>query len=359
MTNSLFFTSLLDAKKPLIIAGPCSAETKGQLLAVARALKNEQIPIMRAGSWKPRSRPQSFEGLGIQALNWLREIREEVGIMVCTEVANPYHVEEALKNNIDILWIGARTTVNPFMVQEISEALQGVNKPVLIKNPINPDLGLWLGAIERIEAATQNVGAIHRGFSSFQPSRFRNLPLWQIPIELRRVRPDLLLVCDPSHIAGKREMVFEIAQKSMDLNYDGLMIEVHPIPEEALSDSDQQLTPSEFSELISSLKIRSENFSDPVILDLLVELREKINLADRDLIEALAIRMEIVDQIGQYKKENNVAVFQLERWKEILETRPQWAKSLNLSPHFIEELYKVIHDESIRIQSAITAKKES
>jgi len=354
-----FFKELLKEKRPFIIAGPCSAESYEQLQVAARAVSDAGASILRAGSWKPRSRPGTFEGAGIKAIQWLSEIRKEIPIKVCTEVANPNHVEEALKKNIDILWVGARTTVNPFMVQEISEALQGVNIPVLVKNPINPDLPLWLGAIERLENASLDVAAVHRGFSSFQPSRFRNIPLWQIPLELRRIRPDIPLLCDPSHIAGKREMVFEIAQKSMDLNYDGLMVEVHPDPGKALSDRDQQISTQDFPGFISSLKIKSESFSDPVFLDLLAELREKINHADRDLLEALATRMKIVDQIGEYKKDNNVTVFQLERWKEIMTTRPEWARALGLDSKFIEELYKVIHDESIRLQTAITSKKAS
>ncbi|HEX9649552.1 MAG TPA: bifunctional 3-deoxy-7-phosphoheptulonate synthase/chorismate mutase type II [Cyclobacteriaceae bacterium] len=351
--------SFFRKEKPFIIAGPCSVESYEQLALVAGALKEMNIPLLRAGSWKPRSRPDTFEGLGVLALEWLGKIRNEFEIKVTTEIANPYHVEQALKYEIDVFWIGARTSVNPFVVQEIAEALSGIQRPVLIKNPINPDLGLWLGSIERIEKKTKDVAAVHRGFSSFQPSRFRNIPLWQIPLELRRIRPDLPLICDPSHIAGKRSMILEIAQKSMDLNYDGLMVEVHPDPETALSDSEQQITPTSLGELLNRLEIRSENFTDPLFLDLLEELREKINIADRDLIEALSTRMKLVEQIGDYKKENNVAVFQLERWKEILKSRPEWAKVLGLSPRFIEELYKVIHEESIRIQTAINSKKES
>ena len=351
--------SFFRKEKPFIIAGPCSAESYEQLARVAGELKEMNVPLLRAGSWKPRSRPDTFEGLGVKALEWLNKIRKEFEIKVTTEIANPHHVEQAVKHNIDVFWIGARTSVNPFIVQEIAEALSGIQKPVLVKNPINPDLGLWLGAIERIEKKTTDVAAVHRGFSSFQPSRFRNIPLWQIPLELRRMRPDLPLFCDPSHIAGKRSMIFEIAQKCMDLNYDGLMIEVHHHPEKALSDPDQQITPASLAELLSGLEIRSESFTDPMFLDLLEELREKINIADRDLIEALSTRMKLVEQIGDYKKENNVAVFQLERWKEILKSRPEWAMVLGLSPGFIEELYKVIHNESIRIQTAINSKKES
>lgn len=351
--------SIFSREKPFILAGPCSAESYDQLAGVASQLSEMGIKAMRAGSWKPRSRPDTFEGKGVKALQWLQQIRQEFKIQVATEIASPYHVEQALKYEIDIFWIGARTSVNPFVVQEISESLDGVSQPVMVKNPINPDLSLWLGSIERIEKKANDVAAVHRGFSSYQPSRFRNIPLWQIPLELKRLRGDLPLICDPSHIAGKRDMVAEIAQKSMDLNYDGLMIEVHPDPPNALSDPDQQITPDDLVKLIQTLEIRSESFTDPLILDILGELRDKIDIADKDLIESLSVRMKLVEQIGDYKKENNVAVFQLERWKEILSSRPEWAKSLGLSSQFIEDLYKIIHEESIRIQSAINAGNET
>lgn len=345
------------SNQPFLIAGPCSAESPEQLLKVAQALKEMGISIMRAGIWKPRTRPNSFEGMGETALKWITEVKQETGLAFATEVANPAHVELALKAGMDILWIGARTTVNPFSVQEIADALKDTDKIVLVKNPINPDLSLWIGALERLHrAGIKKLGAIHRGFSSFQKSRFRNQPLWQIPLELKTLHPDTPLIGDPSHIAGTRDLIFEVSQKALDLDYDGLMIETHPDPDKALSDAQQQVTPAVLKEILSQLRVSERSSSNALFINHLEALREKIDHIDQELIETLSTRMKMIEKIGDYKKDNHVTVFQLERWNEIMQTRPEWAKLALLSPDFIRELYKIIHDESIRIQTEIMNK---
>ncbi len=343
--------------QPLLIAGPCSAESPEQLMAVAQGLKGMGISVMRAGVWKPRTRPNSFEGKGKEALTWIKEVKQETGLAFAIEVANPAHVELACEAGIEILWVGARTTVNPFTVQEIADALPGTDKVVLVKNPINPELSLWIGALERLNrAGIQKLGAIHRGFSSFQKSRFRNQPLWQIALELKILHPDLPLIADPSHIAGNRNMIFEVSQKALDLDYDGLMIETHPDPDHALSDAQQQVTPHRLAEIIKDLRVAERLSSNALFLNQLEALREKIDHLDQELIDLLSTRTKLTEQIGEYKKENNVTVFQLERWNEIMSTRPEWASLVHLSPDFIRELYKIIHDESIRIQTEIMNK---
>ena len=345
---------------PLIIAGPCSAESKEQLYSTAASLKTIGIDIIRAGVWKPRTRPGNFEGAGDSALNWISEIRDELGLKFATEVATPLHVEKALKANIDVFWVGARTTANSFAVQELAEAIKGVDKPVLVKNPLNPDISLWLGALERINrAGVTKLAAVHRGFSSFQKSRFRNPPTWHLAIELKSELPQMPLICDPSHIAGERSMIMELCQKAMDLDYDGLMVEVHIRPEEALSDTKQQITPDELKRLIDGLKIRKRTSDNVRFLTKLEELREKIDLVDQELLETLSARMKLVDEIGFYKKENNVTVFQLERWKYLLKTRSNLGTSLKLDKMFVEKLYKLIHDESIRSQTEIMKKNNT
>jgi len=345
---------------PLIIAGPCSAESPEQLYTVAKAVKSLGINIMRAGVWKPRTRPNHFEGNGSEALQWIKQVKQEVDIQFAVEVASPLHVELALEAGIDILWLGARTTVNPFMVQEIANAMKGIDKIVLVKNPINPDLALWIGAIERVShAGIQKLGAIHRGFSSFQKSRFRNQPLWQIPLELKAGYPDLPLICDPSHITGNRSMIFEISQKALDLGYDGLMIETHPNPDHALSDAAQQITPTRLAEILDQLRVSEKSSSNALFINRLEALREKIDHLDQELIETLATRSKLIEKIGEYKKENNVTIFQLERWNEIMKTRPEWGEEAELAKEFIRELYRVIHDESIRVQTVIMNKSES
>ncbi|HEY4650872.1 MAG TPA: bifunctional 3-deoxy-7-phosphoheptulonate synthase/chorismate mutase type II [Pontibacter sp.] len=353
--NSNFFTTLTGQQaRPVIIAGPCSAETEEQVMQTALALREQQVDIFRAGIWKPRSRPNSFEGIGLQGLQWLGRVKRELGMRVSTEVATARHVEEALKQEIDVLWIGARTSVNPFAVQEIADALQGAHVPVMVKNPVNPDLALWIGALERVyNAGITDVAAIHRGFSSYEKSKYRNVPLWQIPIELKSRFKNLPLIVDPSHIAGNRELLLPVAQKALDLGYDGVMIESHPDPAKALSDPEQQVTPAGLQEILSKLQVRKTTYDDQELRNLNERLRFQIDEADQQILRALARRMELVEQIGHYKKQNNVQVLQISRWKEIFRSRPEWAKELGMNPDFVAELYRLIHVESIRMQTRI------
>lgn len=342
----------------LLIGGPCSAESPEQLATVANHLQGLGVDFMRAGVWKPRTRPNSFEGMGVEALRWLQEIKKQVPIKVATEVASSQHVEAALQYGMDILWLGARTTVNPFLVQEIANALRGVNIPILIKNPINPDLALWQGAIERIyNSGIKKIAAVHRGFSSYQKSRFRNSPTWQIAIELKSNFPKLPLICDPSHIAGDRSMILEVSQKALDLGYDGLMIETHPDPNNALSDADQQVTLGAFTKIVQQLRFAIKHSDDVLFISQLEELREKIDHIDEELIEILGIRRQIIEKIGDYKRQNNVTVFQLERWNEIQNTRTSWGKVKGLSEDYVQAIYRTIHEESIRIQTELLNKK--
>ncbi|HBH07016.1 MAG TPA: 3-deoxy-7-phosphoheptulonate synthase [Flavobacteriales bacterium] len=335
----------------LIIAGPCSAETKNQTLQTASALKDiKKVHLFRAGLWKPRTRPGSFEGIGETGLNWMSEVKKTTHMPITVEVANAGHVEKALANNVDVLWIGARTTANPFSVQEIADALSGVDIPVMIKNPINPDLSLWVGALERINGSGINrLIAIHRGFSTHH-EEYRNAPHWEIPLKLKTLIPPLPILCDPSHIAGSRKHLFQIAQKAMDLDMDGLMIESHINPDEALSDPKQQIKPSDLADFLENLELRSSTSSDVSYLTELEELRSKIDDLDRSIIELVSQRMDISSSIGDFKLDHNVTVFQLERWKEILETRVPLGASKGLKDAFIEELMQLIHDESIKIQ---------
>lgn len=349
-----YFSQLLQNRRPLIISGPCSAESEIQVLATAMALKNTGIDLFRAGIWKPRSKPGTFEGIGEIGLQWLQRVKIEVGLPVAVEVATPQHIEQALKYGINVLWIGARTTVNPFVVQELAEALRGVDIPVMVKNPVNPDLALWAGALERFyNMGIRSLAAIHRGFSVLGETRYRNAPLWQIPIELRTRYKNLPLIADPSHIGGRRDLILPLTQQAMDLDYDGLMVEVHPNPAVALSDAEQQLTPAAFAEMLASLKMRTAQSPNPEFLNCAEELRAKIDAADRDILEMLARRMALVEKIGEYKKENNVTILQMERWNEIFKTRPEWAAKMGINPEFVEELYKLIHLESIRKQTEI------
>lgn len=337
---------------PLIIAGPCSAETEEQVLATATALKEAgKTHLFRAGVWKPRTRPNSFEGRGAEAFPWLKCVQDEVGIPVAVEVANAKHVELALQWGIRVLWIGARTTVNPFSVQEIADVLKGVDIPVMVKNPINPDLALWIGALERLnQVGITKMAAIHRGFSSVN-KQFRNSPNWEIPIELKTTLPGLPLICDPSHIAGSRDKLAFIAQKAMDLDFDGLMIESHPNPNEALSDPQQQVTPKGLTELLNHLIIRENQVSSKEFSTVLEKYRSEIDELDAQLIRIIAKRMEVSNELGKYKKENNVTVFQLERWIDILDTRIPFAKANAIDSDFAERLMKLIHEESTRIQT--------
>lgn len=345
-------------QRPLLIAGPCSAETEEQVMQTAAALSKQEVDIFRAGIWKPRSRPNSFEGVGFKGLEWLARVKREFHLKVTTEVATGRHVEEALKYGIDVLWIGARTTVNPFAVQDIADALKGVQIPVMIKNPVNPDLALWIGALERIyNSGITDIAAIHRGFSSYEKTKYRNPPLWQIPIELKSRFKNLPLIIDPSHISGNRELLFPVSQKALDLGYDGIIIESHPDPDNALSDAEQQITPYRLKEIVSSLQVRKKNYDDQELENRAEELRFKIDAADQAIIQALKHRMELVEQIGYYKKQNNVQVLQMSRWKEIFKSRAEWAKDLKLNPDFVAELYKLIHVESIRTQTQIMQDK--
>lgn len=341
--------------KPLLIAGPCGAESPEQLIQTARELKKiNRVALFRAGVWKPRTRPNAFEGKGEEALKWLKEVKEETGFKVTVEVANAQHTELALKYGIDVLWIGARTTVNPFSVQEIADVLKGVDIPVMVKNPIHADLQLWIGAIERIyNSGIHKIAAIHRGFHFYGKTKYRNKPMWQLPIELRTQFPDLPLICDPSHISGNRELIPPVAQKALDLGVNGLMIESHINPAVALSDAEQQLTPAALDELISNLVIRKASADTPVVIDKLAQLRNIIDEVDDELMNVLKKRMQIIEEIGRYKKEHQITIFQLERWQEILRTRGQWADKMGISRQHIEKLCQLLHEESIRIQNGL------
>jgi chorismate mutase len=342
------------AGKPLIIAGPCSAETEEQVSeTVSRIAKEGYAHVIRAGVWKPRTRPGSFEGMGEAALPWLVEAKKQTGLPIAIEVATPQHIELALKYGIDILWIGARTTVNPFNVQDLADALKGVDVPVLIKNPVNPDLALWVGAFERIAGAgIKKMAAIHRGFSNAQETKFRNSPMWQMAVELKTLFPQLPIIGDPSHMAGKRAYLYELAQRALDLNYDGLIIESHRNPDEAWSDASQQLTPEALGEMLRSLEIRKPSYGEDFQTQL-DQMRQKIDNIDRELLEVLAARMAVVEKLGEYKRENNVAVLQLDRWKELHNNRAEQGKKLNLYPELVEELFKLVHMESIRKQTEV------
>jgi chorismate mutase len=344
----------LNLKRPMVIAGPCSAETEQQMMDTILALPPDYVHILRAGIWKPRTRPGSFEGVGSVGLKWLKKAGDAIGKPVCVEVANVKHVYEALKNNIDILWIGARTTTNPFAVQEIADALQGVDIPVMVKNPVNPDLELWIGAVERIyKAGISRILAIHRGFSTYDTSRYRNKPHWEIPIELRRRIPSLPILCDPSHICGNREMLQHVSQKALDLNFHGLMIETHISPDEALSDARQQVTPGRLHEMLRALVLRNPQTDNPGFLDKLDSLRDSIDELDLQIISRLANRMQLARKIGQYKNENNITILQPERWDEIFRSRVSEGCKLELTETFMVALMQQIHNESIRQQEAV------
>ena len=346
--------------RPFIIAGPCSAESELQLMETGRMLAREKcVKVFRAGLWKPRSRPDSFAGVGDKGLAWMKNVKAETGLFTCVEVASPEHVEKSMKADIDILWIGARTTVNPFSVQEIAEALKGAEIPVLVKNPVNPDIGLWFGALERInKAGIQKLMAVHRGFFTYNSSPYRNAPIWELPIELMRLCPDLPIICDPSHIAGNTILLESISQKALDLEMDGLMIETHHDPIHALSDKEQQITPAELDKLISNLIIRSFDHKSATFKNTLEKLRSEIDVIDAELIQLLSKRMCVVEKIGNHKKENNITILQLKRWKEIIRERVVHGKNLNLNREFLLKLLRVIHEESIRKQTEIFGNKE-
>ena len=352
--NLRTWLNAMDLNHPLVIAGPCSAESEEQVLKIAHQLKKTDATILRAGIWKPRTRPGNFEGVGEIGLKWLKRAKDETGLLTATEVANPRHVELALKNDIDLLWIGARSTVSPFIVQEIAEALKGTDKIVLVKNPVNPDLALWLGAVERLHTSNiDKLGVIHRGFSTYEKTRYRNNPEWQIPIDLQNQFPDLPLILDPSHIAGRRAIIFDLCQTALDLNFDGLMIETHHDPDNAWSDAKQQITPETLDQLTADLTIRKEEGDALEYLNKLANLRTQIDIIDHKLTEILGKRMKIADGIGALKKNNNVAILQNKRWNEILSKMILQGKEFDLSEEFILKIYKAIHQESINHQKRL------
>lgn len=344
----------------LIIAGPCSAETEKQVLQTAIEINSiEKVTVFRAGVWKPRTRPGSFEGAGNKALKWLQKVQKETNLKVAIEVATPDHVKKAIDAGIDILWIGARTTSNPFSMQEVAESLTNYNNPVLVKNPINPDLDLWIGAIERLQhERVKKIGAIHRGFYPFEKTSLRNIPKWELAIELKTRMPNIPVICDPSHIAGDTKYIADISQKALDLAFDGLMIESHINPKEALSDKNQQLTPIKLKNMLASLKFRHTHLNDHDFIDQLDTFRGKIDSIDMQLLELLLQRMKVVEELGYYKSNNNVSIFQLRRWKQIIETRLEYGVRLGLSIDFIKNLLHLIHEESIKTQSEEVYKRK-
>ena len=339
---------------PLVIAGPCSAETEDQVLTIAHDLKDTDVNYYRAGIWKPRTRPGNFEGVGAIGLKWLQKVKEETGLKTAIEVANKNHVDLALEHDVDLLWIGARSTVSPFIVQEIADALNGTDKIVLVKNPVNPDLSLWLGAVERLHSANiEKLGVIHRGFSSYEKSKYRNIPEWQLAIDLQTRFPDLPLINDPSHISGKRDMIFDISQTALDLNFDGLMIETHCDPENAWSDAAQQVTPKKLVQIMKDLRIRKETSEEAEYNRQLDNLRAQIDILDNQLIDTLGKRMKVSDGIGEIKKRRNVAVLQTNRWNAILGSMILEGESRGLSEEFVLRMFKAIHQESINHQEKI------
>lgn len=334
--------------RPIVFAGPCSAETPEQVLETAQKLKNIGAHAIRAGIWKPRTRPGSFQGMGDESLKWVVDAGKEVGLPVMVEVANPRHIDVAIKAGVNMLWLGARTTVNPFLVQELADALVGIDVPILVKNPVNPDLELWQGAIERIlKSGNNRVAAIHRGFSSYENSTYRNKPNWEIPIELRRRMPELPMLCDPSHICGNTFMLAYVSQFALDLQYEGLMIESHRDPKNALSDAAQQLTPEALSDLLKTLIVRKPTCDNIFELSRLEDLRDQIDEVDNEIVNLMASRMEIARKIGNYKYKNEVTILQPERWEEIIKSRTQLGISKELTQDFILKLYSIIHEESI------------
>jgi chorismate mutase len=339
---------------PLVIAGPCSAETEDQVLKIAHDLKDTDVSVYRAGIWKPRTRPGMFEGVGAIGLKWLDKVKKETGLLTATEVANASHVKLALEYDIDILWIGARSTVSPFIVQEIADALKGTDKIVLVKNPVNPDLALWLGGIERLYSANiKKLGVIHRGFSTYEKSKYRNNPEWQLPIELQNRFPDIPLICDPSHIAGRRDILQDISQTALDLNFDGLMIETHIDPDNAWSDAAQQITPSVLVKMMNDLKIRTLTSEEADYKNQLNTLRTQIDVIDHGLLETLGKRMKVAVSIGKLKKKKNVAVLQTKRWNEILGNMILEGEKKGLSEEFVLRMFKAIHQESINNQEKV------
>jgi len=341
-------------KRPFLIAGPCSAETEEQVMETVRQLHAScSINVLRAGIWKPRTRPDSFEGVGEEGLKWLVDAGKMIGVPTTTEVANAKHAELALKAGVDILWIGARTTVNPFAIQEIADALVGTNIPVMVKNPVNPDLELWIGAFERLEkAGITDLTAIHRGFSVYKHPKYRNVPSWELPISLRERLPQIPLICDPSHISGKRALLLEVSQKAMDLNFDGLMIESHNNPDEAWSDAAQQLTPANLRVLLDQLVLRSREVSDSALLGL-EELREKIGILDDRLFEILTARMRLSEEVGAFKQGHNITILQEDHWRKMIASRLDKSGEYGLAERFVRLMMDALHQESIRHQTRV------
>lgn len=341
----------LDMTRPIVISGPCSAETEEQVMTTARQLAGMGVKIFRAGIWKPRTRPGAFEGVGSEGLAWMKRVKRETGMFVATEVASAQHVYSALKAGIDLLWVGARTTVNPFLMQEIAESLQGVDVPVLVKNPVNPDLDLWTGAIERLaQSGLDKIGIIHRGFSAGDKTIYRNHPKWQVPIELHRRFPELPMFCDPSHMGGRRELIAPLSQQAMDLNFDGLFIETHCDPDKAWSDATQQITPEVLKLILSTLVIRDEGKQH---LSKLAEYRTSIDELDDKLIEILGKRMEVCREIGVFKRDNNMQVLQAGRYNEIMVKRQQLAQSMGVGADCVQKIFEAIHEESVHQQMEI------
>lgn len=344
----------LQLNHPVVIAGPCSAETEEQVLKIAHSLKNTDVSFFRAGIWKPRTRPGMFEGVGALGLKWLQRVKEETGLKTATEVANKDHVKLALEHDIDMLWIGARSTVSPFIIQEIADELEGTDKIILVKNPVNPDLPLWIGALERLQrAGIKNLGVIHRGFSTYEKTKYRNIPEWQLAIELQNKFPNLPLICDPSHITGKRDLIFDVSQTALDLNFDGLMIETHCNPDAAWSDAAQQITPEQLIKIMANLRIRNTSVNEKNYVSQLGDLRSRIDIIDDQLLDLLKKRMDIADEIGALKKTNNVAILQNTRWHEILGKVILEGEQRNLSEEFVIQVFKAIHQESINRQERV------
>lgn len=343
------------AKRPLIISGPCSAETEEQVIETAtRLAKTGKVDALRAGIWKPRTRPGSFEGIGTKGLPWLQQAKKLTGLPTAVEVATAKQVEDALHFDVDILWIGARTTVNPFSVQEVADALKGANVPVLIKNPINPDLELWTGAVERVQkSGIQNIGLIHRGFSSYGNTEYRNAPMWHLAIEMKRRNPGMPFINDPSHICGRRDILMDVAQKAIDLDYDGLIIESHIDPDKAWSDAKQQVTPEKLAEMLDAIVWRKEDINSEAFHAALEKLRQQINHLDDELLQLLGQRMKIADQIGLFKKNNNITILQTNRWNDILERAYKKGDNLGLTREFITKYFDAVHMESINHQNRI------
>ncbi|MBK0369290.1 bifunctional 3-deoxy-7-phosphoheptulonate synthase/chorismate mutase type II [Flavobacterium agrisoli] len=357
MENKKEMRAWLEAFKldhPLVIAGPCSAETEEQVLKIAHELKDSKVSVFRAGIWKPRTRPGGFEGVGEIGLKWLQKAKAETGMLMGTEVATAAHCKLALEHDIDVLWVGARTTANPFAVQEIADTLKGTDKIVLVKNPVNPDLALWLGGVERLHmAGIEKLGVIHRGFSTYQKTKYRNIPEWQIAIELQNKFPDLPLIIDPSHITGNRDMIFEVTQEALDLNYDGMIIETHIDPDNAWSDAAQQVTPDSLKQIIKDLTIRKTDDNTDEYSSKMSKLRANIDVLDANLLELLGKRMQVADEIGQVKKDANVAILQNNRWNEILGKMILEGEKKGLSEEFVLKMFKAIHQESIGHQEKI------